>query len=44
MEYDREEWEQMFPEEPYPRDMTEEDMYYILSMIQPPPPFDSEEE
>jgi hypothetical protein len=42
MEYSREEWKQMFPEEPYPLDMTEEDMYYILSMIQPPQEMEEE--
>lgn len=44
MEYTREEWEEDFPGEPYPGDTTEEDMCRVLSMIKPPPPFDSEEE
>lgn len=42
MEYTREEWEEWFPEEPYPLDMTEEDRYYMLSMVQPPQELEEE--
>lgn len=44
MNYTREEWKESFPEEPYPLDECENDMYLTLSLINPPDSFEMEEE
>jgi hypothetical protein len=42
MEYSREEWEEMFPGEPYPLDNPDEDIR-ILSLIRPPEKLEEDE-
>lgn len=42
MEYTREEWEDSFPGELYPNDITEEEMNNILSMVHPPEELEEE--